>query len=329
MEGTYLSSGDLGDIIYSLPAVAHTGGGTYFLADRPWTKAIIPRIPLIKPLLDCQPYIKECRKHEGEHVQYDFSTFRNGGIPWGKTLAELQAKWIRSGTPNFAQKWLYVDPDTRSKGKIVVARSPRYNNHFFPWEKLVDELGDQMVFVGVDHEYRDFCQSFGDIPRIHCQNMLEVAQVIEGGELFIGNQSSPYSIAEGLKKASILEVCLWVPDCIFQRENAIFCFDGELSFDFHNKKFHADAYIPPRNIPKQVAPPGGWRYQPFEKEHRSHSKPFVIFRCKTEYVQRGITVPADLEGRIEEYSLRESPNWGMPKWSVGQVDSIQKLKQMV
>jgi len=46
---------------------------------------------------------------------------------------------------------------------------------------------------------------------------LDLAQVISGADLFIGNQSCAYAIAEGLKKRAVLEVCTWLPNCLFHR----------------------------------------------------------------------------------------------------------------
>ena len=56
------------------------------------------------------------------------------------------------------------------------------------------------------------------------KNFLEVAQLIAGSKLFIGNQSAPYAVAEGLKHNSILEVTLPSPDCIYERDNGRYCF---------------------------------------------------------------------------------------------------------
>jgi NAD(P)-dependent dehydrogenase (short-subunit alcohol dehydrogenase family) len=60
---------------------------------------------------------------------------------------------------------------------------------------------------------------------------VELAQMIANSALFIGNQSCPNSIAEGLKHDSILEVSLESPDCIYRRANAIHCYNGELEFE--------------------------------------------------------------------------------------------------
>jgi ADP-heptose:LPS heptosyltransferase len=47
-------------------------------------------------------------------------------------------------------------------------------------------------------------------------NFLEMASVIKGSMFFIGNQSFPFSIAEGLKKRRLLEVYHRSPNVIVE-----------------------------------------------------------------------------------------------------------------
>jgi len=51
--------------------------------------------------------------------------------------------------------------------------------------------------------------------------MLVLGKVIAGCQLFVGNQSSPYAIAEGLKKATVQEMSTECPNCVFVRTNAV------------------------------------------------------------------------------------------------------------
>ncbi len=50
-------------------------------------------------------------------------------------------------------------------------------------------------------------------------NFLELAAVIAGSKLFIGNQSFPFSIAEGLKATRLLEVYHRIPNVIPEGKN--------------------------------------------------------------------------------------------------------------
>jgi hypothetical protein len=58
-------------------------------------------------------------------------------------------------------------------------------------------------------------------------DLVDLASLIIGSELFIGNQSCAFAIAEGFKHPLILEVSPKQPDCIFVRENSQMVFDGQ------------------------------------------------------------------------------------------------------
>jgi hypothetical protein len=52
--------------------------------------------------------------------------------------------------------------------------------------------------------------------------------VIAGSRLFVGNQSCPAAIAEGLKRPMILEVYPALPNCCFERPDRINAWDGAI-----------------------------------------------------------------------------------------------------
>ena len=59
---------------------------------------------------------------------------------------------------------------------------------------------------------------------------IDLFELISGCELFIGNQSFPYSLAEGIKKPAIQETDFeGVPNCVFERDNAYFTTSKESS----------------------------------------------------------------------------------------------------
>ena len=50
------------------------------------------------------------------------------------------------------------------------------------------------IFIGTDDEY----ESFGHGEHVRAADALELAATISGASIFVGNQSLPYAIAEGL-----------------------------------------------------------------------------------------------------------------------------------
>ena len=255
---SFASIGDSGDVTYSLPAVRALGGGSYYAVDRPGCRPFICRIPLLKRLLESQEYMEGLLPFSGEKIDYDFTSFRDGGFPYGKTLAELHGGWVGAKGVDTKTAWLKAPPSKETRKKIIISRTGRYQNQWFPWKKLVNIFGTHMMFVGLPDEHSRFCAEFGYVPYLRTEDFYDVACAIAGAEMFIGNQSCPNAIAEGLKTRSILEVCLWVPDCLYPRPNATHCIDGGLDFKCLGIHFENPPYEekPMANIAE--TPPGGW-----------------------------------------------------------------------
>lgn len=255
---SFSSIGDSGDVIYSLPVVRKLGGGSYFAVDKPECRPFISRIPLLKKLLESQDYIEELSPYKGEKIDYDLTTFRCGGFPYGVTLAKLQADWLGVKGVDTATPWLKAKPSKETKGKIVISRTDRYRNPYFPYKELVQTFRDRIIFVGLKEEHINFSGEYGYVPYLATENFYDVACAIAGAEMFIGNQSCPYAICEGLKVRSILEVCLFVPDCIYPRKNAVHCVDGGLNFSAFGIDFYSEPYEEKTLANIAETPPGGW-----------------------------------------------------------------------
>jgi hypothetical protein len=229
----------LGDILYSLPSLRATGGGHYYICERPWTKKILHRLNAILPLLEIQPCISGISTYAGEWIDYDLSTFRAGGLKYGDTIIERQARWIGAKV-DISQPWLVTgDPDSRTFGKIVINRCPRWPGFHFPWRKIVEEFSGDAVFLGLESEHRDFVREFGHVSFIPTINLLEAANLIVGAALFIGNQSCPLAIAEGLHKRTIVECCCFALDSCNRIGYNIHVTDGLLDFSFNGRRFRS------------------------------------------------------------------------------------------
>jgi hypothetical protein len=306
--GTY---GDLGDILYLCPSMKlvaeQTGEPVILYAKdglRPWDP-ITARIPLIKDLLESQSYIHAVRPHNGEEIDFDATHFRRAGLPYGITLAQLQAQWLGL-EPDLSWPWLSVKPEHRAP--IIIARSPRYQNCFFPWRQLVKEFGAHMQFVGLDHEYVEFCREFGHVARLCTNDLHDVAKAIAGSDLFIGNQSSPYAVCEGLKHDSILEVSLQSVDCCYRRPNARFCYDGSLELTFKGRTLSTPAFAMKARATLNETPPGGWRCSLHGRTARSYAFAQVIDEIKFKLAQDGIPAPENLiETMLDQSSVDMPP----------------------
>lgn len=234
MAKTFKHSGDLGDIIFALPAVRALGGGILCLdpdggfssplvmkfADRVRTKLNAETIEFLKPLLLRQPYVQEVRLWHGEEVDYDLDQFRKHVNFNNISDSHLEA----FGLPHVERDtaWLSVDEPIRIQGRpIIINRTVRYQgNHGF-WESNLPELKRFAVFIGHPKEYEIFQYTFGhELPYYATPDVLTLARVIAGGDQFVGNQGLPHAIAEGLKKPLINEMYRVYPAAVFKRPGA-------------------------------------------------------------------------------------------------------------
>lgn len=175
------------------------------------------RYEAIRPLLVAQPYIEDVRWHAGEKVDHDFTNFRSM-YKSGRSLAVTQAIFIGADPEGSRTRWL--DVTSSNNGRVIIHRSPRYHNEMFPWAEVLDYFGKQAIYCGLWDEFQQFVAENGHCEFYQPKDYLELAQLISGSELFIGNQSSPYAVAEGLKHNSIQETHDRNHDCIFERPNA-------------------------------------------------------------------------------------------------------------
>jgi len=218
-DHSFFHSGDLGDVIYALSVIADLGGGSLYLDSRPWTQPMDEkRFNTLAPLINAQPYIKVCKMHDGEPISHDFSDFRSKLLS-NKTLAETQARFIGANPDSGLKQWLWAKP--KFHDRIIIHRSPRYHNDGFPWLGIIKYFGSKLLYCGVPDEHEMFVKDFAGVELHTPDDYLELSELIAGSSLFIGNQSSPFSIAEGLKHNVVQETYAHVPDCVFIRSNAM------------------------------------------------------------------------------------------------------------
>ena len=312
----FLHEKDLGDIILSLASVQAAGGGSYYIKNNP------NAVKMLAPLIELQPYIKECAAYSGQHIDKSFVDFRNNGHPFGVPLAKLHADWINQQV-DFSKPWIHCHKDSKFNGKIIVNKTSRYCNNLFPWFKLIQIFKDRILFVGTNEEYKAFCEINGKIERLLINNYLELAIAINSSECFIGNQSSANCVAEGLKHKTIQEVCFKVPDCIYKRDNATFCYDGNIDTVLFEKRIQISAPTPKRHIDKTQTPAGGWRFTVNNKTFKSYSIGVIVMQVQSEGLKNS-------KSEIEKMIVEETtPFIPIDPITEQLLASIQKVKELI
>lgn len=229
---TYKHSGDIGDLIYSLPVMKFYGGGhlqlnpfglpskKYDGSKSGFDKKIIK---FLKPLLERQEYIKSVTAWEKKFVDVDLDYFRTNPVEsdnlCGKILGTFHVPFSETDYP-----WLTCEK--KKMAPVVISRSFRYRNNDLNYSDLFENFKD-CIFIGLPEEHEDFQISFGKIDYVKTDNLLQISEIINGSELFIGNQSAPMAIAIGLHKAYLQEYYPSHPDCVFPRTNGKYLFTNK------------------------------------------------------------------------------------------------------
>jgi len=236
---TYKHSGDLGDIVFSLPVMAEAGGGILYLdpmggEEEPlvnWgqynrTKLNRTHIENIKPLLLEQDYISDVQLWRPNiEIDFNLDKFRKHVRHNNLTASHLEAFGMLGKLDKWqSESWIKTPPKNLPKGKnIILARSCRYHSNFSFWEQLSDAYIDSAVFVSHLKEFEYFLYTFprykDRISHLNTDSISDLAAYIQGCELFIGNQGFPHAIAEAMKKNVINETYKTYPSCIFKRDN--------------------------------------------------------------------------------------------------------------
>lgn len=231
LDPLFRHSGSGGDIIYALACIKAKGGGRLTLTESelPRTRMNAATFRYMEPLIKMQPYIKELTHQAKGPFDYDLDDFRRGlrnGYEYGRTILDYTADQCNAKVDD--KPWLSIDVPIHVKGKpVVINRTLRYQNHKFPWNQVAEKYRNQAVFLGLEMEYEmmKFQFDWPELVWMPTFHLLECARLIAGSELFIGNQSSMFAVAEGLKKTVIQETFLLQPDCLFWRDGATMGFD--------------------------------------------------------------------------------------------------------
>lgn len=193
----------------------------------PWTPESAWSMSL---LLNQQPYIVDSFWAPPGHVAvegmdyFDCDPFRRRLLRHfqpGRTISDYVAEVLGVPTSCSQRPWLTVDVPMHVEGcPVLMCRTERYRNYSFPWHEVIKKYAGRIAFVGHQHEWETCCQMWGQIPYCPTETIWDLARLIAGCRLFIGNQSLALAIAEGFKKPVLMECWPKLPDTIWNRPNA-------------------------------------------------------------------------------------------------------------
>ena len=247
---SYKHSGTFGDLIYSLSVVKKMGGGTLLVALENIERCVaqygyrpdevdpmhrgrftFDDYQLLKPLLRRQTYINDVGTWTPGTPEPDIDLDRFRGVLFRGFEGNYVEAYHRTfGLPftqeGYDETWL--EADAKKIAPVVINRTSRYRcpQGTGTWQNLLEQanISQNGVFVGTQDEHEDFVRSTGfSVQYYAVQDFKELADVIAGADLFMGNQSAAYAIAMGLGKSSVLETIKIKPlqnnECYFPRSN--------------------------------------------------------------------------------------------------------------
>jgi hypothetical protein len=93
---------------------------------------------------------------------------------------------------------------------------------------------DDLLFLGTLSEYNDFAQWIPQALYCPVENFLEAAKLIAGARMFVGNQSFFYALAEAIKVPRLLECCPYTPNVPQYGSNAFGAIHSNTMRDYFN-----------------------------------------------------------------------------------------------
>lgn len=231
MTKRFKHSGTFGDIIQSLALMKYFGGGEFYLHLNQINfisnfyygrdpepihngKMTEKDLEFIKDFFLAQDYISKVDVLDPNYTEitHNLDRFRPLFVYHPANYVTTYCMAFGINDKNIQDSisqgpWLTCpDPYVDNERPYVINRTGRYlydqsKVKVRPqWNTWKDRgLDEKSIFVGLESEYEEFQQATGwKLKYKPTRNMLELAQVIAGSKMFIGNQSVALSLAQGL-----------------------------------------------------------------------------------------------------------------------------------
>jgi len=227
-------SGFVSDIIYALPAIRKACNINDEQANlhlevnipnddkdkpgHPYSpfRLIKEEVDMLKGLLESQDFINSVEVFDGDlsKINVDLDLFRQQPINYSSGDISRYFFSMMGVSDTLELPSLNVKTNERFNNRIVISRSLIYQNKNVDWTVLNNFKDVEFYFIGSNMEFKDISTRVKNVKKVAFKDYNEVAKIIKGCSLFIGNQNMFYSIAESLKVKRLLEVCPYVSNVI-------------------------------------------------------------------------------------------------------------------
>jgi hypothetical protein len=192
------------------PRFNHPNGHTFCLSTGAYD--------FVRPLIAIQPFVNSVSfvpdaKIPVDAIRLDPYRFTRDLNSGAGNIVDYPGK-LYGVAVDASRPWLATRPVKRSDSRLTLSFSKRYRNGAIDYS-FIAEL-ERVRFIGLPEEFEDFRRRHGlaNLSYWPCSDALEFAEAIASSDLFLGNQSLGFAIAEGLKVRRVLEVCEKVPNVV-------------------------------------------------------------------------------------------------------------------
>lgn len=229
-----VQSGDVGDCLASLLIARHLGKAEMVLTQGPSPQRQFKTLAhMLLPLIEAQPYISAAMWMDAPvGTTHELIHWRRPFYKQTRSLAESQAEAVGIKLTDFSPWLSNVEPSPDSAGRVIVSRSPRYQNKSFPWRVVAAKYKNAMMFIGLPDEHASLQRITGrPIEHRKIKDYMEVASLVKGSRLLISNQTGISWIGMGLGHPLVqeCEMTRRIHDAQIPRANAIYYQGGVLN----------------------------------------------------------------------------------------------------
>lgn len=214
----FICGGLIGDFIQCLFAVKHlcvkyntkarlyVTDNTHYGGDR--FKYHIDKVfSDLYPVIIQQEYINEFDVFNNQTNELiNLNNFRKSPLLYHNNWTEfLQHTFGFVFNPPY--RWVIIkETNPEFENKILIHRSLKRQKPDFPFQDLINKYGDRLVFISNEPKEYDTFPFKSQIPFYRVNTLIEMYAAINSCSIFIGNQSSPYTLATSVDKPRVLEL---------------------------------------------------------------------------------------------------------------------------
>jgi|HubBroStandDraft_5_1064220.scaffolds.fasta_scaffold103849_2 hypothetical protein len=250
----------MGDFIHQLYAVKNiclqkNDKGNLYITDGHgsdvWTFGLEKAFQDLYSLVSIQPYVNKFEIFKPQEFKEDFVNMNdwrksvahthNTTGTYNKCWSEVMSEDYHFPIPQ-EYKWIDVCPnDDFTRNKIVIHRSKHRHNGTFPWERILNSVQGEIIFLTTSQQEWNMFPYKHKVKLHMVSNIEQIAAAINSGKFFIGNQSAPFAIACGLDVPRLVELDS-DPSKFYMDENK---YSNNISWHLNNytKFFHHNSFI--------------------------------------------------------------------------------------